>query len=235
MIKAKLFFPLVCLFLVESIVAQEYIFNISIGHASTSTYDLLLLQDEIISGSSLPLKKTDSFPDKPFLELGVNKLDSKGGLTGIYWNYHTTGGRVAVSDYSATVNSDQTLSNHELGLKVKVLIKQNSIVTPYFSMKAAAVFSQLELTDRISIPEGQSSSKSLIFLSQNAVLRPEIGLNLNTFKIPIIFNLSYLFQITQFPFYLKENRDAKLQISENNQIDPGLSGIRLGIGTEISF
>lgn len=233
--KIALLFSIVGILLVESISAQEYSFDVNIGYTSASTYDLRLLQDELISDSSFPLKKTDSFPDRPYLELGVNKADLKGNLTGLYWNYHTTGGRVALSDYSASLSSDQILSNHELGLKVRVFLKRNSSIKPFFIMKAAAVFSQLEFVDQVSIPSGESVSESLIFRSQNAILRPSLGIKLTSFKVPIVFDFSYLFQVTNFPFHVKENRDAKLQISGDNQVGPGLSGFRLGIGTEIAF
>lgn len=224
------------LFYASMVYGQSFIYEIGLGYATTSTSDLIALQDEIILNSfDLNLKKTESFPSLPYINLAIKKKDDEGNNLGLFWSYYSTGGRLTVSDYSASVTSDQILNNHEFGVLTEIFVGTNDIYRPYVRFKLSALLSQLKLKDEVSVPEMEAFNESIKFAAQNVAAAPGLGILFNQFKYPIKAELSYLFQVTNFPFHLIEERDAKLELSNGNKVGPGLTGFRFGIGMQFTF
>lgn len=210
--------------------AQDFVLEAGIGVASVSANELIKLQDEIISAQpGLGLQKTDHFPSYPYIHFAIKKYDFKQNLFGIFWNYHTTGGRVAISDYSASVTSDQILNTNELGFLLEILLRDKEKYQFYINTHLSALFSRLILNDKVTIPDFESSSESLELSAINGAITPGIGLAITSFKMPVNFELNYLIQVTEFPFHLLDNRNAKLILNNNEQVSSGLTGIRIAI------
>ena len=208
--------------------AQSYTFDVHVGVANINAVDLSSLQKEIIENTNLPLKTTDSYPAHP--QFGISFLRSKEDLAffGLHWIYSSTGGRVDVSDYSGTVRSDQILTNHQLGLSTEQYFSRTKLFHPYIGVQLSALLSNLELKDEVKLTNAESLSSSTTFVAQNVGLHPKVGFKFDQLPVILKLELGYLIQVTDFPFHLKENRDAKLSI-DDNQVGPGLSGFRGGI------
>ncbi len=230
-----LFLCLFLVFLSTNVLAQSYSISAKVGVASFTASDLSLLQDEIVSENILPLKKLESFPTQPSLQLSLLRKDKEGNLFGLFWGFTSTGGRVNVRDHTASVTSDQILTNHELGFELEVLLEENRYFRPYIDVQLSALISSIELIDEIKTSGGQSSQNELKLVAQNVGIQPSIGFRFDQLSVPVKMEFGYLIQVTQFPFHLRENRDATLRTSNDIEVGPGLSGIRAGISVEYWF
>lgn len=215
-------------------IAQNYSIDVKFGFASFTAQDLTLLQDEIIRIASIPFAKVSSFPSRPALHVSLTKPDQKGNNFGVSWGYTSTGGRLAVSDHTASVTSDQILTNHEIGIELEVFMEQKKFFKPYIDFRLFAILSSIELIDRVKITGGQSSEEELNLVSRNAGIQPSVGLEFDQLPAVIKLEFGYLIQVTQFPFHLRENRDATLSVN-GIEVGPGLSGIRAGISVRFDL
>ncbi|MEX0845973.1 MAG: hypothetical protein WD022_11870 [Balneolaceae bacterium] len=221
----------------QQVYAQNFEAEIAVGYSSYATKDLIRFQDEIISGNRLSFKTTDRFPAQPYLQITVAKIMGDGNRVGFFWGYLSTGGRLTVSDYSGEVSSDQILINHELGVNLNLYIEdlKSEKIAPFFQMKISALLSRLELFDQAHLSNGESYKEELTLIAQNASITPSIGLDTNIISTPLRVTVGYLIQVTEFPFHLRENRDAKLRISGDNTVGPGLTGLRVSVSGVLSF
>ncbi len=233
----QLFFILFAILILNtSLRAQSYSAEVNVGISSIDAIDLNKLQKAFQSGTSLPIKITDSFPARPDFGLSIFKTMAKdSNKIGLVWNYMTTGGRLALSDYSGGVQSDQILVNHELGIAVELYFAKKLNINPFVQIQVLALFSRLKLNSKVWLTNNDEVSESTIFLSQNAGIKPSVGLSFNQLKMPVKLKVGYLIQVTDFPFYPKENKSAKLKLDDGNQIGPGLSGFRIAVSTEFFF
>ncbi|MEQ8524313.1 hypothetical protein [Gracilimonas sp.] len=222
-----------------SIIAQtqSYEAEFSVGYSSTSATDLKKLQAEVISSQNFEYKVTDNFPATPYLNLAIFKNLEDGNRVGLFWRYLSTGGRLTVSDYSGTLTSDQILTNHEIGADLNIYLKEfpQKLVRPFVELQISALLSRLEMKDKAVIINSGEQSESLSLVAQNVAITPSLGFEVIIKNHPIRFKAGYLIEVTQFPFHLKENRDAKLRISNDNTVGPGLTGLRIGVGSAIGF
>ena len=205
---------------------KKYGIELSIGYSSTSATDLKRFH-----------KITDDFPATPYLNLAIFKNLEDGNRVGLFWRYLSTGGRLTVSDYSGTLISDQILTNHEIGADLNIYLKdfRQEMVWPFVELQISALLSKLEVKDKALIVNSGKQSETLSLAAQNVAITPNIGFEVRLKKFPVRFKAGYLIEVTPFPFYLKENRDAKLRTSNDNTVGPGLTGLRIGIGSAIKF
>ncbi|MEP1138631.1 MAG: hypothetical protein ABJI33_07955 [Balneola sp.] len=224
MLKITLSILLFSLFHISS-QAQSFTADLHLGVANIGAVDLTSLQGYIIENANLPLKSTDSYPARPQFGLSILRKKDVSTFVGFHWLYSSTGGRVAVSDYSGTVTSDQILNTHQLGFSTGQYFKETKLFHPYLGVQLSALLSNLELKDNGRLTNGEQVSSSSTFVAQNVGLHPMVGFKFDQLPVILKLELGYLIQVTQFPFHLKENRDATLSINEN-EVGPGLSGFR---------
>lgn len=217
--------------------SQKYEADIAIGYSSYSTTDLKRLQDEITSDNSFSFKATDRFPSQPYLQLTIAKKMNDGNRIGLFWGYLSTGGRITVSDYSGEILSDQILMNHELGMNLNLYLPElkSEKAAPFVQIKISALLSRLELNESVYLSSGENFEDKLTLIAQNVAITPSIGFETQIMRFPMRVAAGYLMQVTEFPFYLRENRDAKLRISGDNTVGPGLTGLRIGISGVLPF
>lgn len=231
----KLLFSLFIPFLlITAVKAQKYTLTPKIGYANYSTVDLTAFQDYLILSNSISFDKTDTFPARPYLQLILTKNLKDGNQAGVFMGYLSTGGRVAASDYSGKVTSDQILTNFELGFNLDIYLEKEKYFTPFIQAQLTALLSELELIDHVEITDGEKFNEEISMVSENIAFSPSFGLQFHKLAIPLKLTVGYLIQVTDFPFHLRENRNATLRV-EGNHINPGLSGIRIGISSDVTF
>ncbi len=236
--KAKyVFLIFILLAALQQAYSQKYEADIAIGYSSYATTDLKRLQDEITLDNSFSFKATDRFPSQPYLQLTIAKKMNDGNRIGLFWGYLSTGGRITVSDYSGEILYDQILMNHELGMNLNLYLTElkSEKGAPFVQIKISALLSRLELNESVYLSSGENFEDKLTLIAQNVAITPSIGFETQIMRFPIRVAAGYLMQVTEFPFHLRENRDAKLRISGDNTVGPGLTGLRIGISSVLPF
>src|SRR5690554_4252719 len=135
--------------------AQSYTADIHVGVANIGAVALTSLQGYMIENSNLPLKTTNSYPARPQYGFSILRAKNTSAFIGIHWLYSSTGGRVAVSDYSGIVSFDQILNTHQLGFSWGEYFKKRKLFHPYLDIQVSALISSLELKDSAKLTNGE--------------------------------------------------------------------------------
>lgn len=220
----------------EYIRAHGYEIEFIAGYSAYTSENLKTFQNDIISQNPLSLKATDRFPSRPYLQLALNWYRRDGNRLGFFMGYHSTGGRLAVSDYSGKVISDQILTNIELGMTLNVYLRKlkSKHVTPFMGAKMAAALSRLELKDMAYLVNGEKYKDKLTLNAENLTFTPSLGLETSVYDFPLRISAGYLIQVTALAFHLQDSWNAKLRMSDDTKVIPGLSGFRFSISVAIT-
>lgn len=221
------------LFLQNSAYSQGFKVSTSLGYATFNLSEMETLQNQIISNSNLPLKKTDTFPAQPYYQIQLLRETKSKNAIGIFVGFTSTGGRVTASDFSGRVNSDQLLSSYQVGLHTEKIFEKKGILTPFFQAQLSILFSNLKLKDEV-IFTNSNNVETTSFTSQNVAIEPTIGIQTNFLPVPFKFGIGYLTNLTDFPLHLRGNKDATIRVN-NSEVGANLSGFRFVISSGLGI
>ncbi len=210
------------LMLISGIYGQSVEISGAVGVGSYRMSDLKDWQNLLVIINALPLEKTESFP--VFVNFsGSISYHRKNLGVGLIAFSESTGGRLAYSDFSGSLFSDQLLSSIAVGPFVSRRLKQDSPLS--FSAAILYYRSFLDLRDEVTIL-GATQITTEELVSSALAVQPAIQYE---FKITEIFRIAPEFGYMVFGWrqalHLKENNEVFLQVN-GNRADADWSGFR---------
>ena len=212
---------------VSSLFGQNYALKAGVGYGFYNMGSLGKLQDDYLNNfQELPIRKVQSFP--PYMNYQfqlIKKLSPKINL-GIFFEFLSTGGRCAISDYSGKINLDQIVNGYDIGLLFESHLK--GLKHLFFTFKASVIYSALTLKETINV-FNQTKVQSSDFSSLGIGLEPGFSYEILTAPINLRANISFNANLSK-DFQLKGMYDGTLDGTRANW-----TGLRLGLVVGIPF
>lgn len=214
-------FSIIFIFL-QNTYGQNYSFRIGLGYGFYNMGGLENLQSEISNTyPGLDIKPVNSFP--PFLNYQIQvirKVSSKINL-GLFFEFMTTGGRNAISDYSGEIRIDQIVNGYNSGLLFEKKIFERKIKNLFFTFQLSLIYSTLQVNENDKL-YNQSFKNSTDFSSIGFGLEPGFSYEILSSPLIIRANLGFHVNLSK-DFQLKENSNMTLQNS------PDWTGLRFRV------
>lgn len=182
--------------------------------------------------ANLPFRPriTADFPAYYYYQIQILYCPVQDFKLGLSYGGTSTGGRSAYGDYSGTYYFDQRISSAEWGVlaQYQLLSWRSFSLNPGFSV--TAVFSDHKIEERLEIYDYKDS----FLLSSSATgagFKPFVGLSWRFRFVELMAEAGYLIYTGSG---LEEDGEKVLN-SRGDEIEPGWSGCRLGLGLGINI
>lgn len=212
--------------------AQNLIFSFRSGIGSYAMTDLKANQDNLIDQLPVMASKTDEFPS--YFVFGLDGLYSLTNtlFVGVSFDYQSTGGRIAYSDFSGDIKIDHKINAPMIAATLQKRLVGNESFSLLGELKAGLLFTDFSISSRTLI--GTSVTKEIIEFTG---LSPTAGM-----KMVLRKGIGPFFLQAGVGFMLDFGSEIKLKDEDailiNNNGDPaktGWGGLRadFGIGIRI--
>ncbi len=188
-----------------------------------------------MSSNPLPLRSTSTFPAFLNTQLQFVNHSPDGRTTiGFVWDHVSTGGRLAYSDYTGELRSDQRLRAESVGATFERIIpvKSHLSIVPNTQLLFSFTSMQNEEYQRIY---NQASSATANFNALGVGITPGVDLHFQSGPWLLNANVGYHLATAQ-AFHLVNNKDIKLtRLADQSAVKPQWSGVRIGFTVGRSF
>ncbi len=226
-----LFFILLSVQLSAQLNPEKVKIGIQSGYAFYGQKDLNSINQDIINQLPFEARIIDDF--KPVLFIGAYvqyDLFSRFSV-GPAYEYHYTGSRVGVKDYSGIFSFDQYVHTHRVGLKADYCLIPFGRVKFNIEMNAGASFTDWKMDSNLEIGDnGEYSEHQLDKLKGLSwYISPALKFKYRLIpKICFVGAVAYSFDLIK-DYHYKENRDIEIVKF------PDWSGISLSLGLEFKL
>ncbi|MDX5435832.1 MAG: hypothetical protein LPK03_01480 [Pontibacter sp.] len=212
------------LFTINSAAAQSR-FSVAprIGYGSISMAGMKTLQQEMVRGSELNARATDTFPAYYQFGLALSYKASDIYTVGAILEKGSTGGRVAYADYSGSYQIDQLIKYNAVGAFIEHEFNSGKPVT-FIGLETAAMASTLSLESTYTLYDATATSEDKLE-AFGVGFKPYVGVQYPLGRIQPRLSAGY-FIYTGKPFHLPDNKEMVLMVN-NNETGPDWSGFRL--------
>jgi len=226
--KIKLILLFAFIFFLAKLNAQDFSVRFQSGYGFYNMKSMEGLQNGLLNSIfRVQLKTVQSFPPFVNFEFQFAKSFSSNINGGLFFQFLSTGGRDAVSDYSGEINIDQIINGYNGGLLFEAYILKKEIKHLLFTFQLSYMYSTLQLKQSIKIYD-QSNSQSTKFSSIGFGVEPGFAYEIPIKPIIIRANLSFNAGLFE-DFHLTNNSDLTM----NNK--PDWTGLRLGLTVGYEF
>ena len=203
-------------------------FRARVGYGSYDMSDLKLLHQDLMSIYNVPIKATSAFP--AYYNWQIQFMNhSRDGLNGLgfVWGHVSTGGRLAYSDYSGELRSDQLVRAENIGGMYERIIPvtENWSVVPAVQLLLTFTSMKSEELNRVY---DYSSINSIQFDAIGGGITPEVGVRYRLGSLLVNAHIGYHLA-TSRELYRKGTGATYLFRSNGVRIKPQWDGLRGGI------
>ncbi len=209
-------------------------FGQSITLSVKQTYGSFLMSEleEIQNHIAEPslAKVTESFPNYYGSQITLAVGLRSNSNVGVFWDYTSTGGRMAYQDYSGKLSSDLLVSRNALGLRYEEILRLNEAFSLVGGLQFSALFSRLVIQDYLEVyDERQSQVTHMRALGFGA--EPEVALQFTKYRVLCRVGMGYQLSFSK-PF---QNTQNLFLVVNDDTVEPEWSGFRVGftLGYEI--
>ena len=199
-----------------------------VGYGTFQMSSMKEFQQTIKNGNSLDVRVTDNFGPYFQYGLGVGRFVRSYRL-GAFYEFGSTGGRVAYSDYSGEYRNDNILNYHATGVSFEHLAPLGTGKFHFVKgIEANSVVSVLKVKEYARVFD-ESVSSNDNFYAIGGGLKPYIGLHRQLFRFHTVLSVGYLFNLNT-AFRVPGQWDAYLlRNSRGDKLNPNWSGLRLNL------
>ena len=130
----------------------------SLGIGMYLQSDLRDLNENLKNQLPFNVKLVSNFPPRPFYGLGVMIKVGKNIAIGPDYQFHSTGSRLGLRDYSGAYTFDQIISAHSVGLCSEFLVSRYTHSALGLMPKAGAEFATWKISEKYQIGETETNT-----------------------------------------------------------------------------
>lgn len=211
--------------------AQKTKIFFSSGYGSYRMSDLKELHQHINSQIPVRIKVIDDFPSNWNFEGGMNfPLFQGEHSTGFFLNYHSTGSRSGIMDYSGYYKADMLLNSVGLGTFYGIKLRGFSWLEAHVKAKINYQMTRFEIIESAKINDFKSNEK-FEFRGEGLELGAEFQVEKDFGWFSLFTSAGYSINMSG-PIHLKEDKDYNL-LHNDDTVRADWSGWRLKLGTSI--
>ena len=208
-------------------------YSFELGYSTFDMSDLKKLNELTVKVLPFDTKRVNNFD--PHLNFnGTLNINISGSIKmGLIFNYLTTGSRLGQKDYSGYYVLDQILNGYMIGAGPEIILGGIKKSEVSLSLFPAVLYTNARISENILV--GSYNNKDSYSLSSSSfVIYPCLKFLFPLKEyLAVHFAAGALFD-TGGKFHLKDDRKALININ-NNPARTGWSGLRVGVGIDISL
>lgn len=206
-------------------------------YGGMSSYKMSALKNfnsQTVSHLPFDVNIVNNFPTRPYLGASITQELTKAFSLGLNYQFHSTGSRLGMKDYSGYYQIDNIYSAHSVGLELQLLFTSSPRFNLFGNITSGVYFGNLSISDEIKILEQPKveSNEKLVSLSPFILPSLKFKFRLSS-KISWVTIIGGLIDIGG-KIQLKGNNDIVLQ-NNNEEVKSGWSGFRAHTGLELEF
>ena len=215
--------------------AQHTSIRLRMGQGWYRMEELRGLHEDFIEMSSpLAVKSTSTFPAHLNTQLQfVNHSPNGRAAGGFVWSHSSTGGRLAYSDHTGELLSDQLLRTEGIGGFFECALPVTSHVFVVPNAQLLMTFTSLEAEEYLSV-YGHSSSATAVFNAIGAGMSLGMALRYQRKSWSVEANLGYHLSTAE-GFYGVDESAKLVRTANQASVSPQWDGLRLGLTIGKSF
>lgn len=221
----------VLIFLCEIAEAKNFKIGLQTGYGTYNMSDFKKLVTDYYSKLPFNSSLSENFPPYIYYQVNTEFGFKKVWSIGPSFSIHSTGSRISKKDYTGFFYSDYTVKNISISLKTTYFLKQNKSVKIYLFNESGTIFGKLNTQTELKIENYPNYNSYVSDDLSNIELYIEPGAE---FLVPVSRNelglsVSYCLPITNWGYFLAENKKMKLYKDGLNLVNNGWSGFRIGV------
>jgi len=216
--------------------AQKVIIELGTGVGSYEMGDLKDLTSSIKSDLPFTTELASNFPIYWNYNASLN-IQLRKAEVGLVYTFQSTGNHLAQGDYSGYYNLKLNVNSHAPALRFKYAVYDNDIILVYFYTLIGAHFSELDITEEMSLYEQNITDESYNLKSIDPFM--ELGVNASYHWKRMLFSVSVGYQHQLGQQVLESTDDTKFELKNpqtGDDVGVDWSGFRLtaGIGFKLN-